>query len=78
MKYKDMKGKRCGGLSVIKRSSLTNKKGQVFWICECTCGRFLIVRGDRLRDGTATQCSVCNGRGRPSLFIEEGDLNGTV
>lgn len=78
MKYKDLKDKRFGSLLVIKRSSRINKKQQVFWICECTCGRFLIVRGDRLRDGTATQCSVCNHRGRPSLFIEKGDLNGTV
>ena len=70
MKYKDMKNQRCGHLTVIRKSKRTNAKGQAHWVCMCDCGRYLTVRGDRLRNGTSTQCSACFGSGKTSRFLE--------
>lgn len=78
MKIKDIKGQTFGSLTVIKKSTKTDTKRRVFWVCKCHCGRFLVVRGDALRLGGTTQCSVCRGGrgGRLSKFVEEGDLYG--
>lgn len=77
MKYKDIKGQRFGYLTVIQRSPRRNAKQQMYWICRCDCGRYLVVRGDSLRRGEAVHCSVCRGdkAGRLSRFIEEGDIH---
>lgn len=80
MKYKDIKGQKFGSLTVIQRSSRRNAKQQLYWICRCDCGRLLVVRGDNLRNGISTKCSIC-ARGRAgvlSRFVEEGEINGTV
>ena len=78
MIVKDMKGQKFGSLTVIQRSPRRNAKQQVYWICRCDCGRLLVVRGDLLRCENSTQCSVCNGKGRSSRFVEEGEVNGTI
>lgn len=80
----NMEGQTFSSLTVIKRAKRTDAKGRVHWICQCHCGRYLVVRGDQLRRGGSTQCSICHfegdGRsGRPSRFVEEGDvINGIV
>lgn len=78
MKYKDMKGQTFGSLTVIQKSTRTNAKQQVYWICECHCGRLLEVRGDALRNGISTQCSICHiGRGgKLSRFVQKGEKHG--
>jgi hypothetical protein len=69
---KDMHEMRFGRLKVIGISSRRGAKGQVYWRCECDCGRLLDVRGDNLRRGNSTQCSDCyNGCGHGSAFILE-------
>lgn len=78
MKYKDMKNQKFGRLTALQRSPRTNPKGQAYWICRCDCGRLLVVRGDNLRRGNATQCSACFRRGRLSAFIEGSEENGVV
>lgn len=75
MKYKDMKGQRFGQLTVIEKTTERSAKGQVYWVCKCDCGRFLLVRGDNLRTGNTTKCSECKGKGIRSRFYEEGDVD---
>lgn len=78
MSIKDMKGQRFGHLTVIQRSSRRNAKQQVYWVCRCDCGRLFSTRGDNLRRGITTRCSDCWGKGRKSVFVEEGDEHGVV
>ena len=61
-------------LEFIKTSSRKNKKYQAFWICRCNCGRLIDVRADTVQRGTTTQCSICHGAGRPSVFVGEGEI----
>lgn len=84
MKYKDISGQTFGSLRVIKKAKRTDAKCRAYWICRCHCGRYLVVRGDVLRRGGSTQCSICHLQGdgcggRLSRFVEEGDVkNGIV
>ena len=72
-------GQRFGCLTVIEHSPRTDNRQRTHWICECACGRRLLVRSDNLRKGKSTQCSECRGKlGRPSVFIEGGDDYGTL
>ena len=74
----DMTGMQFGDgrLTVIGLAKRRNTKCQAFWICKCTCGRILTVRGDNLRRGNTTQCSVCKtengGRGGKSSDFRKG------
>lgn len=78
MKCKDMKGLKFGHLTPIQRSTHTNAAGQVYWVCRCDCGRFLVVRGDNLRRGISTACTDCSAAGRRSRFLKEGEESGLV
>lgn len=72
----DLTGQRFGTLTVIKYSKRKSKGKQAQWVCLCDCGKALIVRGDNLRDGRTSQCSVCrNHGGVSSVFCDEGGEN---
>lgn len=66
-----MKDEIFGHLKVIKKSKHTNKAQQDFWVCQCICGKYLIVRGDNLRRSISTQCSECRYSGRRSRFCDK-------
>ena len=72
-------GREFGELTVIERSPRRTKGHGTYWVCDCQCGRRLIVRLDALTDGKTSRCSICHGRGgRQSVFVEEGDIHGVV
>ena len=72
-------GQVFGFLTVIEHSPRNNQRQRTHWVCECRCGRKLVVRSDNLRNGRSTQCSECRGKvGRQSVFIEEGENHGTL
>lgn len=55
----DMVGKRFGRLTVISReSNIMSTTGTAVnrWLCECACGRDVIVRGASLRNGHTSSC----------------------
>lgn len=77
----DLTGKRFGTLTVIEFYPQRKMNGHnAHWLCECDCGRKLIVRHDNLRDGRTKSCSACRGhRGLPSVFVwEEGEVNNGI
>lgn len=72
-------GQEFGTLKVLEHSPRNDERQRTHWICECKCGRRLLVRSDNLRKGRSTQCSDCRGgNGRQSAFIDGGDENGVV
>ena len=73
----DLTGKKFGTLTVIKPYARKMHGHNSHWLCECDCGRKLIVRHDNLRDGRTKSCSACRGhRGLSSVFVwEEGEIN---
>lgn len=55
MKKIPMIGKRFGRLSVVAEEGRT-KTGMVRWLCECDCGKTIVVRGTHLRQGLVSSC----------------------
>ena len=76
----DLTDKCFGSLKVVKYTTRRGVGHNAQWLCQCDCGRYLIVRGDNLTSGHTSQCSVCRGRGVQSVFVEGGveDRDGVV
>jgi hypothetical protein len=53
---KDMTGKTCGFLTVIRRNGTYPGTKQAAWLCRCKCGKMTTVRGNTLRSGATTSC----------------------
>lgn len=51
----DLTNQIFGELTVIKRD-MSKIGGAAYWICKCSCGNEISVRGDRLRKGEKTHC----------------------
>lgn len=51
---KDESGKVYGDLTVLYKDN-TKKGGAAYWICQCSCGNIISVRGQALREGK-TNC----------------------
>ena len=75
----DLTGQVFGSLRVIQHISPKEHgfTGRTFWLCECACGRRLMVRSDNLRDGKSSQCSDCRHHaGHLSRFLDGGEDDG--
>ena len=68
--FKDIFGQRFGHLVAFEPSSARESTNQVIlWLCQCDCGRWLLVNGNNLRYGHSTQCSICSNNSYKSHFI---------
>ena len=54
----DLTQKTFGKLIVIRLIEIlrTNGEARPYWMCKCSCGRHVRVRGDVLREGRKTDC----------------------
>lgn len=57
--FKDETGNVYGRLTVLQR--LPSLGGGALWLCQCSCGAKLKVRGNTLRSGHVTECKYCSG-----------------
>jgi hypothetical protein len=55
MALKDMIGKTCGRLTVIRYFDVTGRRMHR-WLCQCECGSQTVVRGSELRTGGIRSC----------------------
>lgn len=55
MKMIEMVGVRFGRLQVVSRAGATGG-GDITWLCRCSCGSEVVVRGPRLRNGETQSC----------------------
>lgn len=55
MKLIDLKGVQFGRLTVIDRA-VNDKNNLSCWVCLCTCGKSVVVRGQDLRRGRQVSC----------------------
>lgn len=62
-------GQTFGSMTVLRRAGTSRKYAT--WLCCCTCGVEVVVRGDRLRRGLRRTCAV---NGHYSWKIEGGTL----
>lgn len=65
--YKDMRGKRVGKWTVLKKAGVSNTN-TICWLCLCDCGTERVVRGEKLRQEKSMSCGCGNAQ----------DMTGTV
>lgn len=70
-KFIDMTGLRYGRLRVINYAG-KDRNNLTEWLCECECGKKLIVRGQDLRRGRQVSCG-CHKR---NLTVERNTFHG--
>lgn len=61
----DMTGLKFDRLLVIQKSDI-NKHKEVWWICKCDCGNFIVASGYALRHNKTKSCG-CNKREKISI-----------
>src|ERR1700694_608341 len=66
MKIKDLKGKKFGRWTALRRSG--TRCGQPMWICRCECGIEKAVFRDNLRLGRSRGCRNCGNSRRLPPF----------
>lgn len=54
-KVKDLTGQRFGALFVVERAG-SNASGKATWLCDCDCGKTIIVVGNKLRRQKSCGC----------------------
>ena len=47
-----------GDLVVLEQDMSNNKNG-AYWVCRCSCGNIMSIRGTELRTGKKIQCPKC-------------------
>ena len=52
---KEMQGQRFGML-LVKERAQNNGRGLAMWLCQCDCGRQVVVSGANLRNGLSKSC----------------------
>jgi len=58
---KNLLGQKFGLLTVLKFEELL--KHRTRWLCECKCGKQVVVRSDHLRRGKTRSCGCLKGEG---------------
>lgn len=61
MKAVQLEGKKFGKLLVIGRAE-NGPRWRSRWICQCDCGKTVVVLGDSLKSGKTNSCGCLSGR----------------
>lgn len=60
----DMTGKNIGRLHVLQEIAERDNRGEIYWLCQCSCGRITKVRGSSLRTGNTRSCGCLENESR--------------
>lgn len=72
-------GKQYGRLVVVRRAPNRGKSGKAHWLCHCTCGNEVVVRGDHLKSGHTMSCGCSQpGKSHVGLIDEKGNCYGQL
>ena len=74
---KDLTNQRFNKL-LVKSYSYTGDNKKAFWLCECDCGKQLIVCGTSLTSGNTSSCGIClKSKGEEKIFnlLSENNIN---
>jgi hypothetical protein len=65
----ELTGKQFGELTVLSIGEKEVNTTHYKWICKCSCGKTVQIRGTSLRNGITKSCG-CIRKGRPTKLIE--------
>jgi len=69
----DLKGKRFGRLTVIKKVKNNGKTTNARWLCVCDCGKTTEVLGTTLRRGESTSCGCYRAEHTKKQMTKHGE-----
>lgn len=69
----DLTGQRFNHLTVIESDKLI--KGQLFWKCQCDCGKIVSVRSADIRSGHTKSCGCIKSSGEEKIANALHELN---
>jgi len=56
MNKNDLTGQRFGRLVVLRDSGKRSPSNNIYWLCQCDCGKTKATLGQRLRSGKTSSC----------------------
>lgn len=62
-RVEDLTGRTFGELKVLERAGSTKSSSgsnYTMWLCECSCGRTVVVRSSSLKNGHTSSCGICS------------------
>lgn len=65
-------GKHFGRWRVADSVERKNKRGEIFWLCECACGTIRRVRDNELKNGNSPSCGCLSRERLPQLNTKHG------
>lgn len=70
----NLTGQRFGRLTVLELHSVSMGKGEKrLWLCECECGKEIVLPTGSLRDGNTRSCGCLNEERRERLKMASGE-----
>lgn len=66
----DLTGQKFGRLTVIEEYPKRNNSGGVQWVCQCECGKTVIINSDNLRRGHTQSCGCQKKISAQKRFID--------
>ena len=75
---RDLTGQKFGKLTVIEDSGRRGKKGQVYWLCKCDCGKETQVYGQNLLHNKVLSCGCLKqskGQYKIQQILKENNIN---
>ena len=73
---KDLREMRFGMLTPLFPVTIVSKSSKAFWLCQCDCGKEVVVRGTDLKLGKTTSCGSCARR--KAEAVKRQDLTGEI
>jgi hypothetical protein len=70
-RFRDLTGERFGRLLVHKADGY-NKHHQLYWLCECDCGKHKHVLGYSLRNGVTQSCGCLHKETTAAINLKHG------
>ncbi len=72
-KFTDLSGQKYGRLTVIESTGKVGKK--YCWLCQCECGKQIIVQATNLRTGNTRSCGCLRNEFITNLKMNHGQSN---
>ncbi len=69
-KFRDMTGERCGEWLVLRQAPGYVSGQDRRWVCRCSCGAEVTVKGESLKSGGSTRCRKCADKTRSERMRE--------
>lgn len=72
----DETGNVYGRLTVIQQAP-SDSRGAAMWVCQCSCGNTITVRGNSLRNGHVMSCGCLQSKGEAkiTLLLEQNHIS---